>query len=926
MTRIHLYNHVEDAWEASLADWLDQRSLANLEGGGTWLVTGSYFQANWIRRMALCRNRSLFGIQVFDRPGLRRHLSRIYGLPEKSLGREALQVLLDSAAAELVPGYTGAGSLLSALDLLGPSGALDRLGQEAVCKMLDVPAGLETAIGQVTSSACWIPFLDKFLLERAMPENGLHLGLFGFDSESLCELNLLLAATKQAVETDLWIAQPLGKEELGFNWISILERETRSEATVCPTGEAPRPFEEFLGHWQGGGGKSRRVAPPEIISGRRWLDQVNGIVRRVADALVEKAQSVLVVVPENSPTGNAVVQALISRGIAVADEIRAKRILPHAAEIQIAMAHFLLRDRTPEDFLRVVRCLLRSQNDYRAFREALLRSFEFRQMRSLAALITEELRDYFPWLRDLEEIVQPLPDKGAWNDLSSLWDALLERVATVANTRGGPLAKIDFSANRPVWRDLGPLLEGCKVSSQHFLQFVIRSLSAQAREPHPEAHHRYSKVCVTTASKGHGTSWDCVILADAVADGWPVGPAPNPQLPDETIIKLRQQQLFILTASEQRAVQEERYLQLAYSARRNLVLARHELDEKGIELVANNLSTFSEDYLKAAVARVCPESIWIPDPTIESFTKICEIRSDPGRPFDGYFLNFRGINLPAQSWRPSELETVFKTPATFAFRLMFNCGREFDRGFVRSASMTVGRLTHWLLQHGFAGSGQFLRLDPSAKWTSEQECTRISLAMETALADRRTELLVHGRDLWWESILSKSFMFATQMLDQLSARFEEGQWYQSEAKLTGAFATASGDLKLEGRTDLILSDRETLKSATPVICDFKTSKRVQRFDAESGENLQFLGYRILAKVNGALAAEILAVKPDGVKSLDLPPDEELAGLTELLARLQTERSFGRRPADKWELSEKLPMATLPIEAGVLERKLELTWN
>ncbi|HKM58166.1 MAG TPA: hypothetical protein VJX28_05435 [Chthoniobacterales bacterium] len=63
MTRIHLYNHVEDAWEASLADWLDQRSLASLEGGETWFVTGSYFQANWVRRMALSRNKSLLGFR-----------------------------------------------------------------------------------------------------------------------------------------------------------------------------------------------------------------------------------------------------------------------------------------------------------------------------------------------------------------------------------------------------------------------------------------------------------------------------------------------------------------------------------------------------------------------------------------------------------------------------------------------------------------------------------------------------------------------------------------------------------------------------------------------------------------------------------------------------------------------------------------------
>jgi hypothetical protein len=620
------------------------------------------------------------------------------------------------------------------------------------------------------------------------------------------------------------------------------------------------------------------------------------------------------------------VHALISRRIAVADEIRETRSLPRAAELQIAAAQFLSRDRVPEDFLRIVQCLVRSQDDYRAFREALLRSFEVRQTRSVAVLITDELRERFSWLCDLEEAVQPLPEKAAWNELSRLWEALLERVSATANTHKAVLAQINFSGNRTLWRDLEPLLEGRISTSRLFLQFVSRSLSVQAREPHPESHHRYSKVCVATASKAHGTSWDCIILADSVADGWPLVPAPNPVLSDEIKVQLRQQKFLILTASEQRAVQEERYLQLAYSAKMNLVLARHEQDEKGIELVPNNLSTFSVEFLGAPIARVRTESVRIQDELTARFAKICENRSDPDRPFDDYFLNFKGLNIPARAWHPSELEAVFKTPATFAFRLMFDCGREFDRGFVRSASMTIGRLAHRLLQRGFAGSGQFLALDPSAKWSREQACMQISHAMEIAIDRLRKELIPQGRDLWWETMLSKAFMFATQMLEQVSERFEEGHWHHSEATLTGALLTASGYLKLEGRIDLILSDRENLESEAPVICDFKTSRRVQRFNAESGENLQFLGYRILAEVNGARGTEFLVVKPDSLKSLDLPRSEELTGLTELLARLQTQRKFGRRPPEKWESTEKLPIATLPIDAAVLERKLELTWN
>jgi hypothetical protein len=67
MTRIHLYNHVQDAWEANLANWLKQRSQESFSGYETLFVTGSNFQANWIRRMALSQKVPLFGIRFFDR-------------------------------------------------------------------------------------------------------------------------------------------------------------------------------------------------------------------------------------------------------------------------------------------------------------------------------------------------------------------------------------------------------------------------------------------------------------------------------------------------------------------------------------------------------------------------------------------------------------------------------------------------------------------------------------------------------------------------------------------------------------------------------------------------------------------------------------------------------------------------------------------
>jgi hypothetical protein len=118
----------------------------------------------------------------------------------------------------------------------------------------------------------------------------------------------------------------------------------------------------------------------------------------------------------------------------------------------------------------------------------------------------------------------------------------------------------------------------------------------------------------------------------------------------------------------------------------------------------------------------------------------------------------------------------------------------------------------------------------------------------------------------------------------------------------------------------------TIRRASISICDFKTSKQPARFDGESGDGLQLLGYRLLAQANNAVPIEVLVVRPDSLKSIEFPSHEELVPLPVRLARLQRDKSFGRRPAEKWETSEQLPIATLPVDPSVLERKLERTWN
>src|SRR5262249_771814 len=468
------------------------------------------------------------------------------------------------------------------------------------------------------------------------------------------------------------------------------------------------------------------------------------------------------------------------------------------------------------------------------------------QMRSVTRLITERLRERFAWLLDLESALVAWPKKENWETFRRRWELLLERMTSTCAKYPGEFVQLTWSMVElePLWHEVGAFLEGRTLSVRLFLKYLCELLCAQARRPHPGSHHRYANIVVAPPSKAHGTSWDCVILADAISDGWTPAPAANSVLNDEERMRLRKDGYFLAVTSEKRQVQQERILQLGYHARKHLILARYERDEKGIEIGANDLGTFAEEFLKAKVTRIhgLPKT----DARVPLFATICSNRLNPELPFDEYFLNFRGAGLTAAPWHPSALETVFKTPATFAFKTIYRCQREFDRAFFRSAQSTVGRIAHRWLQTAFGKNARFASFRQAHLRIPEQGCALFRSELEIAYL--RTLSETPGPDLWWETILNKAFSLALRMLEHASSYFDSYAYYQSESELQGTWHSVGGCLALDGRTDLILSDLAQLENASVRIVDFKTSKRVRTFDQENGDGLQFLGYQLLAKI------------------------------------------------------------------------------
>jgi PD-(D/E)XK nuclease superfamily protein len=903
MNRIHLFNHAFDAWEDSLRNWLERESAANFSNRATWLVTGSFVQANWIRKMALRSSCKLFGVQFMDLRMLRRKLYRAYNLPSPSFGREAIELLLQTALRET--SNFDAHHLLSALDELWTSGWLDKHSLDQGFSLLRFPMNVRPALKALIDSEFWKARADTTLLARVKPCDGLSLGIYGLDAEESRNIDLLHAASKHASETEAWLAQPIQSETASFSWISALEEKLGANVTVCPIGEALRPYESFIAHWRAGGEPD--CIRPQILVGDRWNDQIEALVHSIADALLAGGQDIVVVVPENSSTGPALVDRLVSQGIAVADEYRERQPLPRLAEIQVLIAKYLSEDRSPETLLKIVEFLF--ARDYPPFRKALFRAFDERQTRS--GLIDEEFCQRFAWLRELESLLEAWPDEADWAELRERWKSTLKGLAELAGRQ--ELAS-DLSATEgleAVFREISRLLFGQRLSSRRFLEFTQRLLAVKVGQRHPGASNRYANVIVTTPAKAHGCSWGYVFLADSFAESWPRAIVENSVFPDEMRLGLRRQGFFLPTASERRQLQEDRFLQIAYPAQAKLVLARYELDHGGNALVANDLSTFVEDLLHSETTRFrSSETRGTTEPRL---SKVHAGRINPELPFDEYFLNFSGTGPSTRAWFPSELEKAIKTPATFAFDLVFGCRREWDRRFSRSTAMTVGRLVHRLLQETFGTQRSFVAVEESHLLLLGNN---LQNAVERMLRERAQPV----PDLWWESVMGQATMVAARMFELAADWFLPGLWYQAEGEMEGVY----DGLRLRGRTDLVLSDRADMNDASLKIADFKTSRLPIIFRPSTGDGLQFVGYRLLALANGAQVVRFTVIRPEELKPIKFPSDEKLIPIIERLARIQSRLVFGRRRGAKYGQSEVLPIATLDIPAAVLEKKMEIT--
>jgi hypothetical protein len=920
---IQLFNHVDDAWSDGLRDWLETGSEAALAGQKVWMVCRSFVQANWLRRRFLEADKTLAGVRFLDLRRLRRELCLRADLPTPSFGRETLSLILRANMVEAEAASAYAGQLLDAMDNLAASGWLDHFGTDAALSVLHVPANLRPAVRGIIESLLWRPRVDLALVEKNIRIPHLRLGFFGLDAQSMDQPALIAAAVAASERAHFWIAQPLVAQDIFMRWVDRLETSLPATVTVAASEGKPRPYEDLVSQF------IYPTQPPEIlprvVRAPRWSDQIRAVVAVVQAEFSRGRRDVAIAIPQSSPSGAAIVEALIAAGIPVSDEFRSNAILAFSERVHRWLADWVAGPRTPEKLLQLFGLLAHGPESYGRFRDYLLKQFDNRQTRLVEQLLPAQ--GAYLWIRELVEFGPDWPANGFWKQLDAKWAETLTRFQAFLDRYRSFLRPVRISLEplQPNWDEIQNGLGDLVISSGLFLRFVSDSLSAPSRIGHREASHRYAPVVVSTLEQLHVTSWDAVVLVDGIGDLWTRPVEQDSLLSQEFRAQARKEGFLLPTIQDHAALREDAILQLIQHGRSAVTVCGYAKEESGEEVDANRFVTFLEHSLHAPPVRFEP----VPsEPRIlfPLLGKIRQDRCDPEHAFDEYLFNFSSLDLKTDAWPASELQKAIAAPGTFALRQLFGVRRTWDRRFERDGRRTLGTKLHELMKlilqnpfgdlfkEGLADLSQSAALKESGGPNAYRYITKFALNWN-----------LPPEDAWWQSMIAKAAHLVEGMSRKLKDWLPDFPYGISEYS-SGDKVVPELQLFLKGRFDLVLANLDRIEGADIVIIDFKTTNSIRRFNADTGEGFQIVAYTLLAKVMGAAHCAQCVFTPASAKELDLNKgaDEIVAKLNEL-SWIQETHCFGHAPLLKQEFAtnEALPLATLTIPVWVLRKKRAL---
>ncbi|HEX6564330.1 MAG TPA: PD-(D/E)XK nuclease family protein, partial [Chthoniobacterales bacterium] len=678
---------------------------------------------------------------------------------------------------------------------------------------------------------------------------------------------------------------------------------------------------------------------PRVLRGFRWSDQTRAVVKVVQEEFNAGRRDLAVAIPQNSPSGAAIVEPLIGAGIPVSDEFRSNAILAFSERVHRWLADWVAGPRTPEKLLHLFGLLAHGPESYGRFRDYLLKQFDKRQTRLVTELVpaladvarggdgAKSADSGYLWLREIMEFGPDWPRNGSWKQLDAKWSETLIRFQEFLNQHRSFFRSVRISLEplQPNWGEIGNALGDLSISSGLFLRFVSDSLSAPSRVGHRGASHRYAPVVVSTPEQLHATSWDAVILVDGIGDLWTRPVEQDSLLSQEFRAQARDGGFLLPTIQDHALLREDAILQLIQHARSSVTICGYAKEESGEEVDANRFITFLEHSLGAVPNLFEPPAIEAVN-LFPQLGKIRRDRCDPEHGFDEYLFDFSSLDLKADAWPASDLQRAISAPGTFALRQLFGLRRTWDRRFERDGRRTLGVTLHDLMKvilrhplgdlfkEGMGDLRQSRELKQSSGPNAYRHITKIALGWN-----------LPPEDAWWQSVIAKAAHLVEGMSQKVVDRLVDFPYGISEYS-SGDKIVPELQLFLKGRFDLLLANVDHIDGADIVIIDFKTTNSIRRLNADTGEGFQIIAYTLLAKEMGAAHCGQFVFTPATAKELDLTnkADEIIAKLNEL-SWIQQTQCFGHAPLlrQDFAINEALPLATLTIPVWVLRRKRAL---
>jgi hypothetical protein len=938
--RLRMYRLAEDAWEAELFPWLRVQAACVLDGHQAWVVIPTQAQAGWIRRRCLENGLALLGVRFLTAGSLRRELSTLLNLGTRALGRESLEFLLRLQALKRSSPEARSVALspsgcLQALDDLGRAGWT---GEET--DLGEIPSPVQEWLKHLSQSGAWTPSIDAALLAASqmngtealgsMGESKISLLIYGWDAEFFPESTLLQAVSEVAESVCMLVPSPRGSSpDPDMIWVEYLEKTLGVEADICAASEFRSVNESLVERLVRRGEGAGDLVMPLFLAGESGEDQAALVEKQLLLWLKESAghERIALILPAAGSLSLTLTSRLLKAGLIFHDEVGRPEHPSLDLQLQGALADYYLSHGNVHVFLQLIelwKALAPDAPDPLELRTHLYRCFRSSQTQQMASLLRGLDNNHAPFLQATVRLVHKL---GSW-PLEESWENLKFRWHEAASLFACTTEKLE-----PLWSRMDGLMEGM-VNGRAFLSYMLGITGSSRHTRDQQANQPFARVVLTTLDQAVHQTWAHVIFLESNEGIWPQRPLENAFLNDPLREQLNRRgtaaHSVMLTSLDRVRIDQRRFLDLLENSSGHVAMAAQSqnssapekpyypnewflqcllLDEHSTEPVLKKWASLIVSHL-SVLAAGNPES---PDQglaeELEHLTALRQSRTDPGRAFDEYFFCYFGADT--KPWPVSKLESAVQYPATFALEHLFGAVSIERQHFERSETWIVGTLVH--------------------EWVRR----RVDAARAGVTADVEADLVKQfwpdqaRQSLWWRTVFDLSRWAAESCWQQLQVHLASPD-LRTEFPIQGSIATPLGLLRVNGRLDLLARDLPDWPGSRVEIIDFKTGRAQvpSALKLAQGEGLQFGAYLALAMTLGDREATLRCLSPR-LMSQRILTHEDLESARQglaLAADLQSSMEFGMSGAlhHEHDGSEQLPLATLPVDVDILEKKRKLT--